>query len=85
MARKKFMTNITIDVITDSYDPDVEKTDKSGMTFLWLCRRLCETWSTYDTNYTTLLEESVSNCTHEPLADLGGCFKYDMIEHSGMN
>lgn len=32
------------DAWTESYDPDLAKANKSGMTFDFYCRRTCESW-----------------------------------------
>lgn len=32
------------DAWTNSYDPDVDPTNKTGLQFSFYCRRLCETW-----------------------------------------
>ena len=72
-----------VDAFTESTDPDASPGDKSGMTFIWLCRRLCEEWPTFDADYEPT-SSFTHNCTYQDdYKDDRGCFKGDGVDHPG--
>lgn len=76
-----------IDGFTDTYDPDVDPSDRSGIRFVWLCRREHETFQEWNWDYTEMLQEGGVNASfiHEK-GDVGGCFGrygYDMAGFGG--
>lgn len=70
-----------------SYDPDlVDRTDKSGMEFIWLCRRMCEDWpKKFEYDYSFKPGNGMTwpnNCTYQDVKDRG-CNKIDGLDGSG--
>ena len=68
-----------------SYDPDIEETDKTGMTFTWYCRRDCETWPPFNSEY-NIIDPKQFNTTCKYQAqfkDDRGCYMYDKIDGPG--
>ncbi|XP_033117714.1 uncharacterized protein LOC117117519, partial [Anneissia japonica] len=82
---------ITVDASLLTYDPDKSMDDQSGMRFIWMCRRKTykprnesiprienlETFQVWNSDYTTLEEESEINPEFDPKRDpedVGGCF-----------
>ena len=67
-----------------SYDPDmVDHSDKTGMEFIWLCRRLCEGWPRkYDNDYNVKQAMPPNNCSYQDASDRG-CNKIDGFDSSG--
>ncbi|XP_033100162.1 uncharacterized protein LOC117103671 [Anneissia japonica] len=69
----KWKTLIQVDGLSLTFDPDVDKADKSGMEFTWMCRRSnfeangtgiidnLETFEIWNDNFTKLLKESKIN------------------------
>ena len=72
---------LNIDALSLAFDPDVDPTDKSGMTFIWMCRRLCETWPKYRADF-TIKRKFKTNCTYS-IPDDRGCSKVDKVDTSG--
>lgn len=75
---------VHIDGGSFSFDPDMEDpNDKTGMEFIWLCRRLCESWPVQFTkNYNVKKKMPPNNCTYQDPQDRG-CNKIDGFDSSG--
>ena len=59
----KFNFNQTFDAGEFTFDPDLDDaSNKSGMTFQWLCKRSCESWPGFDSQYNIIDTNYVSNC-----------------------
>ena len=73
--RVRWNDRIFVDGLSESYDPDVDPSDKSGITYVWLCRREHETFQVWNDDYTELIKEGTAKASyeHEP-SDYGGCF-----------
>ena len=67
-----------------SYDPDMEDpNDKTGIEFIWLCRRLCEEWpEEYFSDYTVKTRMPANLCEYQDPSDRG-CNKVDGFDSSG--
>ncbi|XP_062611467.1 uncharacterized protein LOC134273293 [Saccostrea cucullata] len=74
-------TPLVLDGFTETFDPDVAPEDKNGMEFIWICRRLCENWPTFDADYNPI-SSFTHNCTYQDDADRG-CSKIDMLNSPG--
>ncbi|XP_038066995.1 uncharacterized protein LOC119737008 isoform X2 [Patiria miniata] len=77
-----------VDGYTDTLDPDVDPSDRSGIRYVWLCRRQHETYQEWNADYTVMIKEGGVNASyiHEK-GDLGGCFGrygYDTSGYGGM-
>lgn len=72
---------LVLDGISETFDPDVAPEDKEGMEFIWLCRRLCENWPTFDSDYNPT-STFTHNCTYQDDADRG-CSKIDLLDSPG--
>ncbi|KAH3871232.1 hypothetical protein DPMN_034426 [Dreissena polymorpha] len=75
---------LEIDGGTFSYDPDMEDpADKTGMEFIWLCRRTCESWpQEFTEDYNVAVSMPPNNCSYSDVTDRG-CNKVDMFDSSG--
>ncbi|KAJ8319269.1 hypothetical protein KUTeg_004360 [Tegillarca granosa] len=83
MQKKKWGTPLSVDGITMTYDPDIDQSDKTGLTFIWLCRRLCESWPEFDADF-NIIAPMEENCTYTPaFANDRGCSKVDNFDSSG--
>ncbi|XP_070579640.1 polycystin-1-like [Ptychodera flava] len=75
---------LEVDGLSETYDPDVDPWDKSGMRFVWLCRRDYEEYAVYDDDY---LEMQSPGTTDESVVheanDYGGCFGRGGFDASG--
>ena len=59
----KFNKNQTFDAGEFTYDPDLDDPmNKTGMTFQWLCKRSCETWPVFDSQYNIIDTTHTSTC-----------------------
>lgn len=85
MRRWGDVNPLNIDALTYAYDPDVDPSDKSGMTFIWTCRRLCETWPVYNSDW-TINKPFTTNCTYSQGDGQNdrGCSKVDGANYAGM-
>ncbi|XP_055995228.1 uncharacterized protein LOC125649388 [Ostrea edulis] len=72
---------LVLDGQTESYDPDVASEDKSGMEFIWLCRRVCENWPIFDNDFNPT-STFTHNCTYQDDSDRG-CSKIDELDSPG--
>ena len=86
----KFRTELTLDALTDTYDPDVgdKDSDKSGIEFRWLCRRTCESFPPYHVadGDIVITEEGQPCPTHNYTFQLDvGCFWNDTYNATGYN
>lgn len=84
MRRWGDLVPMTLDGGFFSYDPDlVDKTDKTGMEFIWLCRRMCESWpEKYDADYNVKKKMFPNECEYQDPSDRG-CNKVDGFDSSG--
>lgn len=84
MRRWGAIDPLNIDGLTNAIDPDVDASDKSGMKFIWMCRRLCETWPTFDNDW-SIKTPFQTNCTYSAgdAQNDRGCSKVDGIDSSG--
>ncbi|KAL5017875.1 hypothetical protein ScPMuIL_003597 [Solemya velum] len=81
----QFGFDLVVDGLTGTIDPDIAPADKSGMKFIWLCRRLCETYPVYDANYTSIISPMVTTCEyHKKWTHDRGCTKGDDLDSSGV-
>nr|XP_034310453.1 uncharacterized protein LOC105340501 isoform X2 [Crassostrea gigas] len=71
-----------LDGMAETFDPDASPEDKSGMEFIWLCKRMCEDWPTFDDNFDPKLPSFTHNCTYQDDADRG-CSKIDLLDSPG--
>lgn len=89
MIRKQWGKNYTFDAASQCYDPD-NPTNKTGFSFKWFCRRLCQDFPTYDPTYTHIISPPVrNNCTVVtagliPVMSTDGCFKDDGFDSPGV-
>lgn len=67
--------------MVETFDPDASPEDKTGMEFIWICRRLCENWPTFDDNFDPS-SSFTHNCTYQDDADRG-CSKIDLLDSPG--
>ncbi|XP_022084984.1 uncharacterized protein LOC110976208 [Acanthaster planci] len=77
-----------VDGYSETLDPDVDPSDRSGLRYVWMCRRQHETYQEWNDDYTVMLKEGGVNASyiHEK-GDLGGCFGrygYDASGYGGM-
>jgi hypothetical protein len=84
MRRWGDLVPLVIDGGLFSIDPDVEDpNDKTGIEFIWLCRRLCEEWPRkFDEDYNVKQSMLSNNCTYQDPSDRG-CNKIDGFDSSG--
>lgn len=73
--RLRWDDRVTIDGYTDTYDPDVDLSDRTGFRYMWFCRREHETFEEWNSDYTTMIAPGGVNASfvHEK-SDYGGCF-----------
>ncbi|XP_077979563.1 uncharacterized protein LOC144434915 [Glandiceps talaboti] len=75
---------LEVDGLSETRDPDTDYWDKSGMRFVWLCRRDYEGYATYDYDYIEMQSAGTtdSSVTHEA-NDNGGCLGRGGFDTSG--
>ncbi|KAK3094595.1 hypothetical protein FSP39_003770 [Pinctada imbricata] len=72
------------DGMSEVFDPDVDPDDKSEMEFIWLCRRYCESWPQFDSNYDVPDPFTmVTDCASYVEESDRGCFRRDQVNHAG--
>ena len=65
-----------------SYDPDVDPNNQTGLEYIWLCRRSCEYWPTFDADYNIIGNMSNNTCVYDDKNDRG-CSKIDGLDSAG--
>lgn len=69
--------------MVEIFDLDVLLEDKSGMEFIWFCKRMCEDWLIFDDNFDFILL-FIYNCIYQDDVDKG-CLKIDLFDLLGEN
>ncbi|XP_072168341.1 uncharacterized protein [Diadema setosum] len=73
--RIRWNDRIVIDGLSETFDPDVDPSDKSGLRFVWMCKRQHETYQVWNDDYTELIRAGTAKASYEHEAnDYGGCF-----------
>lgn len=76
-------SNITLDAVTKTYDPDNPNAPKEEFHFIWMCRRECENYPEYDINW-NITQEMNKTCEFYGGSRDVGCFYGDGVNSSGM-
>ena len=77
--------NILVPTLIDgsiSHDPDLEPDNQTGLEYIWLCRRLCEDWPEFDSDYNSNGSMPNNTCVYQDSSDRG-CNIMDGVDSSG--
>ncbi|XP_041474499.1 uncharacterized protein LOC121423243 isoform X2 [Lytechinus variegatus] len=74
--RVRWNDKVYMDGLSGTVDPDVDPSDKTGIRYVWMCRREHEAFQEWNDDYTKLLNEGYN--AKDPYIvepnDYGGCF-----------